>query len=450
MPARVFLPSGSPEGQLSASYDWSVSSVQFKAAQADTFGGPPANSYTDSISPAQPSASSGATLTFTPLIAGYWQVSTSCSVTVTDTTTNQYWSGSSGDPKNLTSYTFNIMYYGVEATPYDGPWNPTITGTTVPVHAGWPIQLVAALSPSDLATNFTWTISGAGGNGSAAINGYLVNNTFQPGSTTKLATSTATAYVLTPSSDTKSTFPDPASSPAMLQDYYYTKAGSFTASVQPQGSSIAAATTTFSVAAPSPSFDAQYMGNTQLTQAGGTATLSLFNAAMNTGISFAHQPVNGTFTSGGTKFEGHSYFVQVYTENDLWTPQLPYDPSYSAVGSGLDTSWPYGNVGTLPNGEVYTDDSPSRSADSYWEFLEVDDSPEMWLMYRPSVAGSIDVPLDSAPWAWGGTATGNGTTWTLKTATPNYAALPQSVPGAGSTSTYPVWAQIIPLPNPPH
>ncbi len=87
-------PSGAPEGQLSASYDWSVSSVQYKAAQTDTFGSPPANSYTDSISPNQPSSNSGATLTFTPLIAGYWQVSTGCSVTVTDTTTNQYWGGS--------------------------------------------------------------------------------------------------------------------------------------------------------------------------------------------------------------------------------------------------------------------------------------------------------------------------------------------------------------------
>ncbi len=35
---------------LTASYDWSVSSVQFKAAQADQFGSPPANSYTDYIS----------------------------------------------------------------------------------------------------------------------------------------------------------------------------------------------------------------------------------------------------------------------------------------------------------------------------------------------------------------------------------------------------------------
>ena len=75
-------PAGTPEGQLSASYDWSVSQVQYMALQTDKFGAPPANSYTDSISPAQPSASSAATLTFTPLVTGYWQISTSCSVIV--------------------------------------------------------------------------------------------------------------------------------------------------------------------------------------------------------------------------------------------------------------------------------------------------------------------------------------------------------------------------------
>ncbi len=79
-PGHSAPPSGVGEGQLSASYDWSVSSVQFKGAQADTFG--------------------------SPLIAGYWQVSTSCSVTVTDTTTNQYWSGSAGaGPEDLISAT---------------------------------------------------------------------------------------------------------------------------------------------------------------------------------------------------------------------------------------------------------------------------------------------------------------------------------------------------------
>jgi hypothetical protein len=96
-------PSGVSEGDLTPQYDWSIS-VQYKALQADTFGSPPANSYTDTITPTQPAASSSATLSFTPLIAGYWQVSASCGVTVTDTKTNQYWTGSANaGPEDLTS-----------------------------------------------------------------------------------------------------------------------------------------------------------------------------------------------------------------------------------------------------------------------------------------------------------------------------------------------------------
>ncbi len=137
-------PSGVPEGQLSASYDWSVSQVQYKGAQADQFGSPPANSYTDSISPNQPSASSGATLAFTPKIAGYWQVATSCSVTVTDTTTNQYWSGSaSAGPEELISATLTMNPNG---------------GTSVFLNTK--NYVVVTVAPSDLAPDTTLNISG--------------------------------------------------------------------------------------------------------------------------------------------------------------------------------------------------------------------------------------------------------------------------------------------------
>ncbi len=106
--ANYTPPSGVSEGDLSAQYDWSVQ-VQYKPLEADSFGSPPSGSYTDSISPTQPSTSSSATLTFTPLIAGYWQVSASCGVTVTDTKTNQYWSGSANaGPEDLTSIILTI------------------------------------------------------------------------------------------------------------------------------------------------------------------------------------------------------------------------------------------------------------------------------------------------------------------------------------------------------
>ena len=108
--ANYTPPSGVPEGNLSPQYDWSVANVQYKALQADSFGSAPSGSYTDSISPTQPSTSSSATLTFTPLIAGYWAVSVSCSVTVTDTKTSQYWTGSANaGPENLTSVAVDLV-----------------------------------------------------------------------------------------------------------------------------------------------------------------------------------------------------------------------------------------------------------------------------------------------------------------------------------------------------
>ncbi|MGC9259110.1 MAG: hypothetical protein ACP5I8_03390 [Phycisphaerae bacterium] len=58
--------------RIGPQYYWPVTNVQYKALQADSLGSPPSGGYTNSISPAQPSAGSSATLTFTPLIAGYW------------------------------------------------------------------------------------------------------------------------------------------------------------------------------------------------------------------------------------------------------------------------------------------------------------------------------------------------------------------------------------------
>ena len=112
------------------------------------YGNPPLDSYTDSISPTQPSASSGATLTFTPLIAGCWAVSVSCGVTVTDTQTSQYWKGS-GDagPRYLASY---------DLSPFSG--TPKVNGSRLNVCVGESIPLEADPSPSDMQVR--WTIPG--------------------------------------------------------------------------------------------------------------------------------------------------------------------------------------------------------------------------------------------------------------------------------------------------
>ncbi len=81
--------------------------------------------------------------------------------------------------------------------------------------------------------------------------------------------SSAKVVPLMPSADTKATFPDPASTPAMLQSYYYTESGSYTASVTPSGVGVKAAKTTFSVAAPTTTLAAKYQYATRTALANG-------------------------------------------------------------------------------------------------------------------------------------------------------------------------------------
>ncbi len=97
----------------------------------------------------------GATLTFTPLITGYWQVATSCSVTVTDTTTNQYWGGTgNAGPEDLISA-------AVTFAP-----GPIITGADeIPGQSDAIYTVVASVQPVDLAYDVTvnnFLNSGAG------------------------------------------------------------------------------------------------------------------------------------------------------------------------------------------------------------------------------------------------------------------------------------------------
>ncbi len=169
------------------------------------------------------------------------------------------------------------------------------------------------------------------------------------------------------------------------------------------------------------------------------------------GILFTHPMVNGT-TAGGTTFGGTSYFVQVYTEDDTWAGIAPVG-NYSAVGSGLDGSDPYDTNTVDANGDDSVLDGPSETTDSKanqvnYSPVTIDDSPQMWVMYTPSVAGSIDVPLASCPWHWGGTLTWNAKTkgWSLAGATPAAAG---NAP-AGNTDKYPVWTGFFTQGNPPN
>ncbi len=213
----------------------------------------------------------------------------------------------------MTSYTLDITCTGPVAggTSDNGT---VVTNQTTNVHAGWPIQLGAVLAPADLSKTFTWSIDGAGGNGSAAIGGY--NPT------------TGSTYVvrLYPANSTGTSFPTTGSD-------YYVASGSENAGVTPTGSGIPPAKTTFSVAKP-------------------TATLSTVTSAVNVwsasgGFGFGQWMFNPplgsspgilfTATPGqNVGFVGRFDWIQKYgPDQTYWSPGGNLIDTES--GAGLDS-----------------------------------------------------------------------------------------------------------------
>ncbi len=146
--ASYSQPGNVPEGTYpTPQYSWSVS-VQYKPLYADSYGAPPSNSYTLSISPSQPSSTGGAQVSFTPLIAGYWQLTGICDVTLTDQAGNDYWTGSGiAAPVDITSVqvtispkngstTFLNTYYFVQVTYAPSDLAATLNISGGPTFAG--------------------------------------------------------------------------------------------------------------------------------------------------------------------------------------------------------------------------------------------------------------------------------------------------------------------------
>lgn len=298
-----------------------------------------------------------------------------------------------------------------------------------------------------------------GGNGSAAINGYVRDaangypvDPALPGTQTSYYDAAA-VVALTPSADTTATFPDP-SSPGILKKYYYTESGSYTATVTPSGAGVKAAKTTFSVAAPTTTLTAKYQYPTRNAVDGVSPTQYLYLnsapvkvvpiAADKYGVLFTHAPVQSK------SFFGQSYFVQIYSANEYWQGRNANVKDFTFKEVGLDGTDPYMATGQS-GGDDFAGDGPLIVTDANPGFVSyspvtVDDSPKMWVMYMPARTGSISIPLASCPWHWGGTLTWNATkkTWSLAGATPSSAG----TINADTTDQYPVWTQIVLPPTP--
>ncbi len=495
-------PDGPPATEaniVGPTWTWTIGAVQYSSSLSSAFGTPPSNDGSewgfDPVAWLKTEQLSGdpSVLLFTLLqSAGYWQFPVSVSVNWHTQDGSHIWTGAAstvvanypvpgvsngaalaaptqnnaalaatytsttqpGSPQE-TSWKFDITYTGPIFGQSNNDAGTAVTNGIEKVHAGWPIQLGTALSPSDLATKFTWKISGAGGNGSAAINGYVSNQTTGAPVVPGKPAETGQAYVvtLTPANDTKATFPDP-SAPGILKYYYYTETKNLTASVQPQGVNIPAATTTFDVAAPTTKMAANFQFATRIAATAGPADYLYLEAAVQNnplltkqGILFTHPAVHSA------TFQGYSYFVQMNNINDTWTG-IPPVGNFRVGGSGLDGSDPYGANQSV-NGADAQGDSPYEPTDSNallvsYSKLSIDETFTMWIMYHPKMSGSVDVPLDSCPWHFGGTATWNAAahTWTL--ANPSPTAAGAVVPAPAATNSYPTWLGRNGVPPPPN
>ena len=227
------------EGALTMTYTWS-DTVEYKAVWIDpttglpgAYGSPPANSYTAAIAPNPSVTVPTSVLTFTPLIAGYWAVSVTCSLSVVDNNNQQLtWGGSAtAGPQDLTSYTLDISYGG-----------NVVTNQTQNVSVGEQIPVTAVYGPSDM--TLQWNVSGS------IIANYApkAGQTFQQ------------SAVITPVSSTALT------QPALTYFWMDTDSGQ-TANEKigltgtlPGGTSPPAVNTTFNVYRPVPSFSTQYLG----------------------------------------------------------------------------------------------------------------------------------------------------------------------------------------------
>lgn len=147
-----------------------------------------------------------------------------------------------------------------------------------------------------------------------------------------------------------------------------------------------------------------------------------FGTSSSPGISFSQST---TIPSG---FSGNTTWVQL--ADSLRRRQLNAGSWERWAGAGLDNTFPY-------NPSTSTNDSPSTPLTNDLLQKTVNDSYEMWLMFKPSGTGSIWVPLRKVSWNWSGAASRSGTTWTLNSSS-------NSVNPADPDSTsHPMWTRNV-------
>lgn len=138
-------------------------------------------------------------------------------------------------------------------------------------------------------------------------------------------------------------------------------------------------------------------------------------------------------------FSGDTHWVQTVSLSRGYS-DTSREQWYVWNDSGLDTQYPYET-------NFYAEDSPGQILLSKiiygWKQASVVDTFNMYLMFKPSIAGSIWVPLKKIPWEWGGFAHSTGTlttTWILDTTH-------KIAPIVSNTYEFPIWSKVVKTPD---
>lgn len=160
-----------------------------------------------------------------------------------------------------------------------------------------------------------------------------------------------------------------------------------------------------------------------------TGSVQLTTFADGYGLWFGSTTTPGiTFTRTVTmpnNFDGDLQWVQTWNKfrrlkiRGYW---------YRSSGVGLDSVYPYSTLSSA-------NDSPGIAFESRWQEVQINDSHQMWLMFKPTgvTESTIWVPLRKVDWAWSGQTVQNNGVWQLLNSTHT-----NNPPDVDSTS-HPVW-----------
>jgi hypothetical protein len=375
--------------------------------------------------------------------AGYWQITETATVNYHKKDESVVWTGTGTlgqspstaainviDPKVDITYSGDVMHDDQNDNESDVSYPSTNNGSdiatnqTLNVEAGWPINVGTQVTPSDQTMTYQWTVAGSGGTPPTAIKNFNVVYSGQYNGSN--VNSTSGNVVPLGSSDLNIATPP---------TFHFIDNASHNVScaVTIAGQQISAQTT-FSASKPSINITTT-TDSVHLDQYQSTPGIAIGLGDVNANPSVAGITFQASAIPNG--YNGSIKWIQIYTPDMSAVDNASPPNTYSDQGSGLDTTYPY----LYPDITIQNrQDDPCQGLANGLISLAVNDSATMWLLYTPTLSGSIQVPIQKVNWSWSGTCTYNSQTqqWALSNPA-------NTGPNGTNTNAYPIWSQFANL-----